>query len=195
MWVICTIRLITSPQTSPQMTPGRRHPLHIYTSVFFFQSHICCDVSMTPCTNIKTLLHLVTIGVAGKHVGVIEDELYLMRARIFEMYFSTKRKLNMPDNLILWPDTRTRDPGEDTCGCRVPRFCLRLAAAARGAQPEQDPGLAQRFPPWPSLCRDEAWRQEKGQSLLSTEYALCFKKDEPLKNISNLYSKNETPNQ
>ena len=42
---------------------------------------------MTPCTNIKTLVHLVTVGVAvlGKHVGVIEDELYLMRKKIFEM--------------------------------------------------------------------------------------------------------------
>lgn len=65
---------------------------HFYTSVFFFQSHICCDVSsMTPCTNIKTLVHLVTVGVAvlGKHVGVIEDELHLMREKIFEMYFLT----------------------------------------------------------------------------------------------------------
>ena len=157
-------------------------PLNIYTRVFFFsQLHMWCDVSMTPCTNVKILVQIatVTVAVLGKHVGVIEDE-----------FLFDERKVQIFINISTWKKQRnsstdpradthwTCDPGEDTGGCRVSGLCLRLAAAARGVHTEQDPGLAQVLPPGSGVCRDEAWRQEEGQWYKQTVY---YKINEPLK--------------
>ena len=40
---------------------------------------------MTPSTNVKILVHIVTVVIAvlGKHVGVNEDELHLIRESFF----------------------------------------------------------------------------------------------------------------
>ena len=141
-----------------------------------------CDVSMTPCTNVKILVQIatVTVAVLGKHVGVIEDE-----------FLFDERKVQIFINISTWKKQRnsstdpradthwTCDPGQDTGGCRVPGLCLRLATAARGVHTEQDPGLAQVLPPGSGVCRDEAWRQEEGQWYKQTVYC---KINEPLKN-------------
>ena len=84
--ILHTIRLINSPQSCPQTTPACRHPLNIYTRVFFFLSYTCdvrCDVSMTSCKIVQILVQIATFTVAvlGKHVGVIEDEFYLTREK------------------------------------------------------------------------------------------------------------------
>ena len=85
--MIHTMKLLTSPQSSPLMTPGSHRPwhrphFHEYTCVYAeFQLNVCFEVRMTLSTDVTTLVYLMTTAAAAveKHVGVIEDDLSLIK--------------------------------------------------------------------------------------------------------------------